>query len=72
MPRLNGIQTVEKIREFIKERNVIQVDKIIEPKFVFLTAHKTSAFDRHLRNMGVHAVFEKPLRIFQLEGIFRD
>ena len=37
---------------------------------MFLTAHKTSHFDKFLEKLNVAAVFEKPLTIEQLALIF--
>lgn len=42
MPRLNGIQAISKIKEFINDMNSKREVKIMEPKVVFLTAYKTS------------------------------
>ena len=70
MPRLNGIQAVSKIKAFIQSRNSLTEKKMAEPKFVFLTAYKTSSFDSHARNINVTDVYEKPLSIEQLTNIF--
>jgi hypothetical protein len=43
-----------------------------EPKYVFLTAFKTSQFEKHLREMGLKHVFEKPLSLDQLASIFDE
>ena len=63
MPRLNGIQAVQKIKNFIKTRNGFTDKKVAEPKFVFLTAYKTSAFDKHIQDLNVSEVYEKPLAL---------
>lgn len=72
MPRLNGIQAIQKIQTFIQTMNSTSAVKIEEPKVVFLTAYKTSAFDMHIKNLNVAAVFEKPLTLEQLQSIFED
>jgi CheY-like chemotaxis protein len=63
MPRLNGIQAVQKIKTFINSKNAMTETKIAEPKFVFLTAYKTSAFDKHIKELNIEQVFEKPLSL---------
>lgn len=70
MPRLNGIQAIQKIKSFIDSHNSTREVKIRPPKYVFLTAYKTSAFDKHIQELDVHEVFEKPLTIDQLKSIF--
>jgi len=70
MPRLNGIQAVNKIKQFIAEMNEKSEKKIQQPKFVFLTAYKTTQFEIHARNLGVSSVHEKPLTLEKLESIF--
>ena len=66
MPRLNGIQAIQKIKTFIQNQNFTREVKIREPKYVFLTAYKTSAFDKHIQELNVHEVYEKPLQLEQL------
>ena len=67
MPRLNGIQAVQKIKHFIQAQNSIRPDDPIpEPRFVFLTAYKTSVFDKLIKELNVDTVFEKPLSLEQL------
>ena len=72
MPRLNGIQAVQKIQTYIQTLNSQSPVKIADPKVVFLTAYKTSAFDSHIKNLNVSAVFEKPLSLEQLQSIFEE
>lgn len=50
--------------------NSKRATQIVLPKFVFLTAYKTSQFDKHAKEAGVSSVYEKPLSIEQLEEIF--
>ena len=64
MPRLNGIQVVEKLRLFIKQKNAaIEGDKlyIVPPRFVFLTAFLTSVFKQHIAKLGIKDAYEKPV-----------
>lgn len=61
MPRLNGIQTVQKIKEFVMDRNDKSAKQIKMPKFVFMTAYKNSHFDKHAQGLGVKTIFEKPM-----------
>lgn len=63
MPKMNGVQVLQKIRNFCKEYNETQPDiKIEEPTYVFLTAYASQAFKAYLRDLGVEMIFEKPLR----------
>ena len=69
MPRLNGIQAVEKIKYFIQNlRN--NGKEVEEPQFVFLTAYKTSAFERLCEKLCITKIYEKPLALEQLQTIF--
>lgn len=61
MPRLNGIQAVERINDYVRQKNKFVEKQIEPPKIYFLTAHKTSHFDRFLEKLDVSAVYEKPL-----------
>ena len=70
MPRLNGIKAMTQVREFYKdwnEQNNMQLDV---PEIVFLTAYKTKGFDRHMRDLGVSLVFEKPMTLDEMKFIF--
>ena len=68
MPRLNGIQAVEKIKYFIQ--NLRNNGKIVEePQFVFLTAYKTSTFEQHCKKLSITKIYEKPLALEQLQAI---
>ena len=72
MPRMNGIQAVEQIQNYIRYWNNEHEKKIEQPMVVFLTAYKTAAFDQLLKGLDVHMVFEKPLTQDQLQFIFED
>ncbi len=62
MPRMNGLQVVEKTRQFIETLNSTEKGvKVIEPTFVFLTAYANSSFIKHMKSRGLHHVYEKPL-----------
>lgn len=68
MPRLNGIQAVEKIKYFIQ--NLRNNGKTVEePQFVFLTAYKTSTFEQHCKKLSITKIYEKPLALEQLQAI---
>ena len=50
MPNKNGLQVVQEVREYIKIRQQEFTNFVIEePKFVFLTAYKTTGFMNHLK-----------------------
>lgn len=70
MPRLNGIQAVERINSFIEGQNKLCDANIVPPKIVFLTAHKTSHLDKFLDKPNVGGIFEKPLSNEQVASIF--
>ena len=51
MPRLNGLQVVEKTRKFIETQNTIQQKvKVIDPIFIFLTAYASTSFSKHAKS----------------------
>lgn len=63
MPRLNGIQVVEHLRIFIREKNRLHEKdniKVRQPRIVFLTAFLTSAFKAHITKLGIKDAYEKP------------
>ena len=47
MPRKNGLDVIKSVRRFIQ--NTKSDVKIIEPRFVFLTAYSTKAFRQYAR-----------------------
>ena len=74
MPDKTGIEVIESVRKMYAQLNKDLRGKcrIIEPRFVFLTAHATTDFIRHaMETLKVEAVFEKPLRVEQLKQILR-
>ncbi len=52
MPNKNGIQVFEDVKNYIIEMNQ-KGFKILEPKYVFLTAFMTIGFRQHLKSKGV-------------------
>ena len=71
MPQKNGVQVLKEIRAFYGylQDNDNEV-KIVEPVFVFLTAFMTPAFKKHLAELGVQHIYEKPIQKEQLGVIF--
>lgn len=61
MPRKNGIQVIEAVRKFISGLQFTYKIQIVEPKFVFLTAHASAAFKTHLKSIKISEMYEKPL-----------
>ena len=59
MPRKNGIQVVNEVRDLYKKLSEVQ--PVEEPYFVFLTAYFTLKFKEHLNEIGIAEIFEKPL-----------
>lgn len=43
--------------------------KLVEPVVVFLTAHNSQPFRRHLADHGIKHCYEKPIQIEQLKDI---
>lgn len=70
MPRMNGIQAVEKVRALIMNmRRTNASVRIQEPKFVFMTAYMSMALKQHLKKLKVEHVYEKPLQQNSLREI---
>lgn len=82
MPKMNGIQLLEKLKLFYKHfdtSSVIgckgktskfrKVLKLEEPTYVFLTAYSSNQFKQHIQSLGVDLQFEKPLQLEQLRRI---
>jgi CheY-like chemotaxis protein len=69
MPKLNGIQVIDKTRSFLKELNKTLEFRVEEPAFVFLTAYSSKSFRSHVNSLQVKGVYEKPLRVEQLQEI---
>ena len=62
MPRLNGLQVIQKTRKFTETQNTIQQKvKVVEPIYIFLTAYASSSFSKHAKSQGVSHIYEKPL-----------
>ncbi len=62
MPQKNGVQVLKEIRTFYGYQQMNDNDvKIEEPVFVFLTAFMTPAFKKHLADLGVQHIYEKPI-----------
>jgi hypothetical protein len=64
MPRKNGIQVVEALRNYIKGRNSsLSNDKIelVEPRIVFVTAFLSLNFMQHLQALNIMEAYEKPI-----------
>lgn len=68
MPRLNGMQAISKIKNFVASMQA-NGNPVKEPKFVFLTSYKTSAFDKLCGELNVQEVFEKPIDIDVLQDL---
>ena len=69
-PRLRGTEAINEILEFIKEKNQVSTVKILEPRFVFLTAYRTVELQTHLsQKYKIQDCYEKPLTKEQLREI---
>jgi hypothetical protein len=65
------VQVLKEIRAFygFQQENDNDI-KIEEPVFVFLTAFMTPTFKKHLADLGVQHIYEKPIQKEQLDIIF--
>ena len=70
MPRLNGLQVVEKIQTFVNEMNESSTKTIQMPQFYFVTSYIETQFEKHALSKGVSQVFDKPLTQAHLKIIF--
>jgi len=64
MPKMNGIEVLQKMRNFCKNYYIesdFKKVKIEEPTYVFLTAFSSHTFKSHIKSLGVELYFEKPL-----------
>ena len=70
MPKMNGIQVIEKLRYYLERQNkTLKNVRIAEPRYVFLTAFLTNQFKLHIENLNVEQMHEKPLHIDTLREI---
>ena len=72
MPRKNGIQVIQSVKTLIKRLNHEREVKIMEPRFVFLTAFSSKGFLEFVKNQGVEAVYDKPIEKDLLKRIILD
>jgi CheY-like chemotaxis protein len=72
MPRLNGLQAIEKIQTFVNEINEKSAKAVQMPQFYFLTSYIETQFEKHALGKGVKKVFEKPLTQAHLQSIFNS
>jgi CheY-like chemotaxis protein len=64
MPRKNGLQVLDEVKEMFSERNselFATGSTLVEPKFIFLTSYCSLQFQAHLKKKGVTEIYEKPL-----------
>ena len=65
MPKMNGIQAIEKIKSKVQALNSEREEgdfEVIEPVFVIQTAYYGPAFKKHSKNLEIQGVYEKPMR----------
>ena len=67
MPRLNGIGSTKKIRNFLP--NEMKLDREDQPKIVGLTGHVTDDYIKAGLDSGMDAIYGKPLYFNVLEQI---
>lgn len=54
MPIKNGVQVIEEVKEFLREKAESGLNLVIEePTYVFLTAFATAEFVTQARSLGV-------------------
>lgn len=62
MPRVNGVQVVERLRFFIRGLEQKHEGlRIREPKFVFMSAFRSISLTNHLKGLKIEEFYEKPL-----------
>lgn len=70
MPIKNGVQVVLELKEFYhKVQEETSMVNLQEPLFVMITAYKTLPFEKHVKQLGIHECYEKPIDRDQLEHI---
>jgi len=68
MPMKTGLQVIEHLRKFC-EKNT---SKIIEPKFVIVTAFVTPVFKQHLASKNIDCCLEKPIKPADLRKLLQS
>lgn len=66
MPKKNGIQVLTAVRKMFARKAKELGYALHLPKVVFLTAYISNNFKSHLKGMGQHEIYEKPLLGSQL------
>jgi CheY-like chemotaxis protein len=62
MPIKNGVQVVQEIKSFYREKQKeVGAINLREPLFVMLTAYKTLHFEKHVKEQGFSECYEKPI-----------
>jgi CheY-like chemotaxis protein len=70
MPRLSGLEVIQKIRAKIFNTNKKSKNmKILEPSYVIVSAYIIPTFRKHLSEQMIDFVFEKPLQTADLRAI---
>ena len=67
MPKLNGLESTQKIRTFLGEELKIPIEK--QPKIIGLTGHVAESYTRAGREAGMTEIYGKPLYYDVLEEI---
>ena len=70
MPYKTGIEVIQAVRTMITEKNdKTKTVRILEPKYIILTAFTTPVFNSHLKSLKIDYLFEKPMQIEILRNI---
>ena len=73
MPKKNGIQVVQEVRDIYKNKaQLYPAIKLELPVFVFLTAFSTVHFKKHMASLGIRNIFEKPIQVEQLKMLIEQ
>jgi len=61
MPRMNGFQVIEQLRQMIDHMSSQSNLKIEHPKFVIISAFMMPIFKKHLQMKDIQYIYDKPL-----------
>ena len=69
MPRLNGLQAIQKINMVLKERSEGSGLKVKPPRFFVVSAYMHDSIEEKLRQEGAKTVMSKPISLEVLREV---
>ena len=72
MPKKNGIQVLEEVRALYRRKSEDLGRELKTPEVVFLTAYVSQHFTKHLQEIGLDQIYEKPLHDSQIYQILSN